>query len=1859
VGELILLRSARALDVDMRLLIALVDGLTSSNFLRYIQLHGAVTDGANELQLKEGVYYFGVMVVVACLFCGSPNSNVNTEDPALMNLKECLDKIVGTGRVDDTQVNDAIISVCGTFLRTHKPEFIDYYNESGVNAVLCAIRPKLSLSGIWHPWPVSLMHESMSADGDALRLDDRKGTANDLLLHALTLQGYLNSLIRQQFLTPNTLFVGSELNNLVELIEMTYRGDLQLSAAFWVNWRLGQKFSLLTPAASSHHYALLDDWLPICALLSHLLATGTYCPDALFRILNSFCCDSESTENIIKLLSTHAPLITICDSKDLIFENSHVYPRANKFPVFGGLELHLSSVPVGSCKGITVGCAEEDRSSHVIRWSRNVCWWDIMLDLLLNFDRCPCVKIESSISALLLARMSILNPTATHDILLRSWESRLFISSLRAAQLDTETAEQLSAEYSAAEFAEQPETCLCRVLRSAVDQDILRNCVTRFRYFESVVSQPVSTLISTIVSNAACYKVGERGLYVVDLLNATLNFPSLVWQSTIVRVVAESSLLGQFGKQLTNAVRGGVLLSDRYSESYCSLAASIFSLVEVHANDNLLWKSFENSPGFVTVTDLKAALHTASYIVEDDAIISTLKHSNLDIGGLSYSAAVKLARIPGKEQTQMMLPSILQSLLSENAFCRSHHCSILTDQLAISVSELCGLYCRRASHLATHCLEFPPAFRRAASILLKLVHDLLPRHLVSRTSSEPQNPHSEDVFKLCTTSFYTKISGVPGFSQNVMTFASLLGICARSWSQKAASAPNQRIPDRLFGSDGVSVKPLGTLHREAALPIDFSYLWLSVSGTQIISLSSVSLYAVSILSSMMDIHRTHPSGIADLSVVNSFCSTSLGPQSNKSNLQTDSSAMTYLQGFFGLIRIPTLGTDANALLLSKCILRCLVRILACLDYSHGTEQGSNLHSCVEFIGLENLSSICRVICLILGQSKYRSGQVAVLDLLNALIIYHPIVFSLLLSVHESSKYATKSTVSKDAAGNVQIAEVAPVLHDARAKDSALSICLLGLLRNSNALFDEHPLLLHKIFELLISMVHNMNHGTIALCVEYIFQDTSFWSYVTVPLMHDISSPLPLRDVNLGSLQPSLSRCYTILAHASCLRLVTLDRFGMLTTVGKDASKRLDDFFVKATNAYRFTSWASHYTDVGYSNEALCDFVEECSRFGYRMEDWATHSTQPDVASLLPAIPFGANYLFDRTVVAKTVKALKTHSGGRGNTHQRLKWEHFLTSIERINIHLSVCDAEMLLLQSFARFLEVYLLPSKQSSANVGIKTGRDRGSSVDHSHGQSPLCLSPAQSAVNSPSMRSESSFTGDRRSYEVISKLQLDISSASVTVTELRILIEKLRLLCSMLHHQFKFILMKTADPTRSLVHSRDVEAHRLDTEHLVNLLKKLMTVGPRIFDRHQRSVSSPEYVQVTYSAKVWLMSALSLVVECYASKDRGLIHSDVVVSEIFSFAIDALYSEMESLGPSIGGFTYLSQQAADGSEDHPYGVSQMCVAVISECMPHNSEGSAVEAGAWRKLLQHKNCVATLLKIFDQLSNAVGPFAIKESDFRSWSVNASVGSDGKGAAPRPPAVSAVRGPDSKLSTTLINIQIGICDVFLHKFGQLMSTPTFRHHYVELLAYINKSVLLTNYQETILSQFSDPSANVFLMGYSPLTGDESLCAASWLRTLSLVQMVMEFTCTVSDEPLQHQLFQGICFFIKKYIRLICLPLNQQRNMRYSLKSLELAGASITFFQKTSCCVPAWKAMVSASTISFLNGNASILSSRLASLLPSPSKGTFFPASRHVHSAVAGDADATESKMITAALKDYFIAVSADEKHGMQEQTIAR
>jgi Ca2+-binding EF-hand superfamily protein len=372
-------------------------------------------------------------------------------------------------------------------------------------------------------------------------------------------------------------------------------------------------------------------------------------------------------------------------------------------------------------------------------------------------------------------------------------------------------------------------------------------------------------------------------------------------------------------------------------------------------------------------------------------------------------------------------------------------------------------------------------------------------------------------------------------------------------------------------------------------------------------------------------------------------------------------------------------------------------------------------SFVDGLGYQNILPFCQTVCAWIRSKTNPGLKHVLLDLLLTLSNCEPLVIVLLLNVPADASADERAKMS----------------HPVRPDNSLLATTIDKFLQKSEYLYENHPILLGKLFELILSFIERSNHLSIGHLILNLARTTNFWDSITVPLMSDVPpTPTPgpgdsqdaSQYLHGFALEMQYERsgltslhCSRLKTHALALRILARERFGtmffidttdlLLETRASDKDQRpssphhgiaekiekiVDAFFERANNSHRFLSWVKHYmrVEINYSlqQEAEENAKSICLNFGSLL-------AKPRAPSVgLP--PYGGSYIYSFRVAERMRDIVQFHSVkasvGR-DSNSLANWNQLLRHIVDLNCMWSVADSQVSLTRfhQFTIFLDAF------------------------------------------------------------------------------------------------------------------------------------------------------------------------------------------------------------------------------------------------------------------------------------------------------------------------------------------------------------------------------------------------------------------------------------------------------------------------------------------------------------------------------------------------------------------------------------------
>lgn len=415
----------------------------------------------------------------------------------------------------------------------------------------------------------------------------------------------------------------------------------------------------------------------------------------------------------------------------------------------------------------------------------------------------------------------------------------------------------------------------------------------------------------------------------------------------------------------------------------------------------------------------------------------------------------------------------------------------------------------------------------------------------------------------------------------------------------------------------------------------------------------------------------------------------------------------------------------------------------------------------ELISMEQMPVLYAVL-----QELLSNREEVVIEILAALAEHSPEVLGLLIACKPSNGLLTACACED----NVFIKHLAALLSASTYPSTSMLIA---------------------VYKLLLAMLHRVvAYSSLAAAILHLATSSRFWEIVSYPLTVDLqdaediavdipdslpgleevlNTPEGVEDIVQRHL-PTLSTAssQSAVLHALSLQILSLERYGVLydlsVPIASKCTVRMDALYVKMTSAHRWSSWIKRYLPKDKTTSALA-----ANSTGSNVQMIVT-SYQLSLAGILPS--------------EHTLVLLRDHALASASAAQQ-----------------EIENTQQTLLDAFSRFLEVFVLPG---SAFKQLIVSLKASSASSGAASPEPGSLSPVVTAsMNSPTSSRPSSFSGDRRSYELVTVLLDHLEAAPPTARHMP---AKACLLLSMLHHQLREVSYLTADPGDSQLLPREM---------------------------------------------------------------------------------------------------------------------------------------------------------------------------------------------------------------------------------------------------------------------------------------------------------------------------------------------------------------------------------------------------------------------------------------------------------------------
>jgi hypothetical protein len=1211
------------------------------------------------------------------------------------------------------------------------------------------------------------------------RLDEGPNTyednplGSDMTIYCIILQEVVNALVDQ------TTFEDENVNMdaIASLIELIYRSDEQLCACFWSRWisssipgkLADQSFpackliKLLAETSFHEPQHLLKILLAItCSnsssrevslLLSSPVSIVSWVPWDHVRVGSSRTFDGSIhwtdgrewlRSNGSKAQQLYLPILLdkFVSRRERVDSAYLVEPSVNNIGIILQRESH----------------------SVLVKWQCESTWLALLMNIFDGASSLP-EGVSRDHPSLLVNALNLFSSIVRYSdenplsIMTKDWNHLCLYSFLRG--MDALEYYPLMSELNMTlkDVKRDPRNFIRRIRDHGGDADQAqliaeRSHVYHFPEFNSFVIEATVNLMFTFISSLTSFNDSVSNSLLDtwrELLAASLSLLSCIAVSipssshtlAILRSITKTYRVEDWTEllsQITSTLEG---TSGRYdvTKQACQLLSSLLHKVQTPLPANSLglvavFHQFDlDGNGAISPEELQKGLSSMGYEVSISAVdhffqrIDADNSSAIHFSKLLHYATASVSQLPTdfthslSEAAGVCVSDLdraqfgLSLLLQEVIYPESRESSQLAESLASAVTNYsldCLAQINRWTYLSlTHRSELTSSCLRVISSVLTASSPLSPGiicteaakracdHLLHRFANDKQL--QESMLQSCLNLSLTALQ---------VTFTTSHRENSRSL-KSFISEPTSILP----GTNSGGLQP-------NLLPVSFSRGLVGQSSpVHVDLLEEITLQTIHIFYQILDI-ATHPTELEKPTSLAKDCAIRLIEL-------MFSSAGASATGLFGNFLANPLLTAHSSSAITNIDLPCLnfAVLASLLDYptspltpiiGHPTKvptaaaqlltkltattklfkfsnSPNSRRSFVDGLGYQNVDPICLTICSWIKSKTDPGLKYALLDLLLALCQSEPLMIVLLLKV--------PSTASAPQSGFPQV----------RPENSLLASTIEKLLQRSEYLYEDHPILLSKLYELILCFIEKSNHLSIGHFVLSLCKSPHFWDSITIPLMHDISAtPRPdLGDIEDASqclhgfsIDVVYERsgaipvyCSRLHAHALALRILARERFGTMffidTTdflteskvndkdnsqasqqhaVAEKIEKTVDGFFEKANNSHRFLSWVKHYMQVDFDYALQKEAEESAKSIGVNL---GSLLAKPRASSIgLP--PYGGCYIYSHQIAKSmmTVASFEMEKSSPRSPTSLQHWKTFLDQLTHLNCMWSVADTQV-------------------------------------------------------------------------------------------------------------------------------------------------------------------------------------------------------------------------------------------------------------------------------------------------------------------------------------------------------------------------------------------------------------------------------------------------------------------------------------------------------------------------------------------------------------------------------------------------------
>jgi hypothetical protein len=495
----------------------------------------------------------------------------------------------------------------------------------------------------------------------------------------------------------------------------------------------------------------------------------------------------------------------------------------------------------------------------------------------------------------------------------------------------------------------------------------------------------------------------------------------------------------------------------------------------------------------------------------------------------------------------------------------------------------------------------------------------------------------------------------------------------------------------------------------------------------------------------------------------------------------------------------------------------------------------------------------------------------------------------------------------------------------------------------------------------------------------------------------IASTIGYDKIDLKQPSAVVKYCHQLLVHAAALELLSMERYGVYYEIDSHLathiSKKMQSFFIKATECHRFLYWINHYMAMDVEVTCRPMMLQQANLLGLKTNDIIPIQTTPSVVRRMFSRTSSSSSSSSSSISSSSSSSISlsgdNYEFSNKSTvmhhlidtcyHNALASNPILHTIDQVelysltklkyliikhNLNTLLADTRLQLLSEWRKFSEFYVLPglpAKQyqerllaidersreqqlsvsaataggsittttsaSTASTASTTAGGTASTVvtrSSSYSVEIGSLSPVSNnhSSASPLAMKKSAFEGDKRSYEVVGQLlnQLELHKDSLIMHSLvgrRAINEQCVLLVSMLHHQLKTVNIRTSDPSKSDVVTRELGSMRLTQDKMEILLGRISSCYSHLIYSPSSSHATNKQATTTTTTTT---TSIHMVLHMHTSSSHDdtelllwpWLHRDIalrlltamalLLNSIFTFnSIDELHSKKYELRRTI----------------------------------------------------------------------------------------------------------------------------------------------------------------------------------------------------------------------------------------------------------------------------------------------------------------------------------------------------------------------